>query len=375
MSGRTSRLREAIRLVGLLATACGGRLVTTDGSGSDAPPPPAPSTTAPPQADAGDDGCPHSVEVRGFDLTVDPSAACAIAASAPGCFGFYCQPAAEDCARFCRDPAVNACALPADYASAFKLAQKSDAGTTCPGASSPTLTLHCSVTEVRGTGGNGCPIAGRRPSSWCGDAGSALATPEAYLAECARLEAASVLAFRELAAELESLGAPSRLLAACLEAAVDEERHASLMSQLLGHDRPEVFPSPLPSAAPRAVFELATENAVEGVVREAFGAALTAWCARRATDPAFRAAMAEIAPDELRHAALAFEIGAFLDQKLEASEREEVRHARWAAIHGLRAAFADDPPESLRASVGVPNAAEAREIHAIFERTVWLAEG
>ena len=53
-----------------------------------------------------------------------------------------------------------------------------------------------------------------------------------YLARCAHLEAASVVAFTELAAQLAALGAPAGLVARCRTAATEEARHAAVLGGL-----------------------------------------------------------------------------------------------------------------------------------------------
>jgi hypothetical protein len=130
------------------------------------------------------------------------------------------------------------------------------------------------------------------------------------------------------------------------------------------------------TSAPRArgALELALENAVEGAVRETFGAAVSIWCAERASDPLVRHSMAEVAPDEHRHAALALEIAQFLDERMTPAERDMVRDARHAGLNALRATFSEDPPRELRDIAGLPSAAEAQELFALLERLVWSAD-
>ena len=52
----------------------------------------------------------------------------------------------------------------------------------------------------------------------------------------------------------------------------------------------------------RELEAIAIENAVEGCVRESFGALLATWQAKTAGDARVRAAMKRIARDETRHA-------------------------------------------------------------------------
>src|SRR5207244_2173225 len=120
------------------------------------------------------------------------------------------------------------------------------------------------------------------------------------------LEAASVPAFLLLARDLVVHGAPPALVQAALVAADDEVRHAATMAVLArahGATPPAVELTPTPVRELRA---LALDNAIEGCVREAFAAACAAHQAGAAADPALRTALAAIAVDEARHAALAF---------------------------------------------------------------------
>jgi hypothetical protein len=98
---------------------------------------------------------------------------------------------------------------------------------------------------------------------------------------------------------------------------------------------------------------LAAENAVEGCVREAFGALVAHWQAERAGDPVVRAAKKRIARDETRHAALAFEVDAWAQGRLDAPARKRVSDARARARDDLLAG-ATEPPPVLREAVGLP---------------------
>jgi hypothetical protein len=61
----------------------------------------------------------------------------------------------------------------------------------------------------------------------------------------------------------------------------------------------------------RSLEQLAVENAVEGCVRETYGALLATWQARAAAEPRVRAMMAAVAVDETRHAQLAWDLDAW----------------------------------------------------------------
>jgi hypothetical protein len=200
---------------------------------------------------------------------------------------------------------------------------------------------------------------GRRPAGLLAS-DSASGTPlQVHFAEMARLEAASVAAFRHMRRELVAHRAPKRLVRAAERAARDEIRHARMTGALARRHgavpaAPEVGP-----CAVRSLLEIAIENAIEGCVREAFGALVACWQAQAASDPVIRAAMKRIARDETRHAALAFGVDAWARGRLSASERERVDVARREALSALLSRSNDVPP-SLRGPLGLPGARETR---------------
>ncbi len=222
-----------------------------------------------------------------------------------------------------------------------------------------------------GTGADGCPVDGRRPAG--------LVLPEdvrardrvgAWLARAAWLEAASIHAFVALAAELEGHAAPAGLVRWALASAADEVRHTTMMTRLAlanGARPPAPVVAPI---APRSLVALAIENAIEGCVRETWGAALAAWQAHTARDPAVRAIFAAIAADELRHAALAWAIDRWLAPRLDAADRARVADARATAADDLAAELLHDPDAALLA-LGLPDPIAGRALLARARRTFW----
>lgn len=106
------------------------------------------------------------------------------------------------------------------------------------------------------TMGSGRPFEGFRRARVPG-------SPGAWLAEMARLEAASVFAFDRLARELVAHRAPPTLVAAARRAERDELRHARIARALArrwGHPPEVVTAAPLPVRGLRAIAE---ENAIE----------------------------------------------------------------------------------------------------------------
>src|SRR5262249_32966265 len=125
----------------------------------------------------------------------------------------------------------------------------------------------------------------------------------------------------------------------------------------------------------RTLVEIARENAVEGCVRETFGALVAAWQARAAGDPVVRATMERIARDERRHAALAWEVARWARGRL---GREGLRQVNEAQQEGAAALLAEqqEPPPELAARAGVPRAAVARQLAEAMGRALWQgAEG
>ncbi len=189
-----------------------------------------------------------------------------------------------------------------------------------------------------------------------------------FLARCAHLEAASVFAFRRLAEELRAHGAPAELVARALDAAGDEVRHAAVVAALARAHGAEVEEARVEVLPLRQLVVIARENAVEGCVRETYGALVGAWQAARAEDLALRAAMGPIAQDEARHAQLSHDVHAWLMTQLSPAERAHVNAAKREAIAAL---WGEQPPAYSEA--GLPDAHAARTLLGELERGLWAA--
>jgi hypothetical protein len=224
--------------------------------------------------------------------------------------------------------------------------------------------------EVRATG----ECVGRRPE---GLLSTADAPGESVLgdffAHLAHLEAASVHAFDVLARELAALGAPASLVRKAEEAARDEVRHARQMAGLAR--RFGGMPSePVVEARPqRDLLALARDNAVEGCVRETYGAAVGAFQAARSSDAAVRRIMRGIAADELRHASLAWQIAAWAEPQLSGAEVAELRVLQTRAIAELSAGERGARAPQLLATAGLPDAVQSMELLAALVRDLWPA--
>lgn len=196
-------------------------------------------------------------------------------------------------------------------------------------------------------------IAGRRPPGLVAAAAPVGSPVAVWLAEVARLEAASVPAFVLVARDLVALGAPPALVAAAVRAADDEVRHARVMTALARAHGAEPAAAVVVPAAPRDAYALALDNAIEGCVREAFAALCATHQAAAVRDPVLRDAFAMIARDETDHAALAFAIDGWLATRLDGAARARVAAARGAAFAELAAATPLDG--ALADAIGWPD--------------------
>ncbi len=131
-----------------------------------------------------------------------------------------------------------------------------------------------------------------------------------HFARSAQFEYSSVWTFLRLAAELEAVGAPTHLIAAALDAADDEVRHAEMCAREAGGL--SLAPLSMLAAQPRftqrsphALAILAQEAWAEGCLNE--GAAAEEACiASHEAAGSVRETLATIARDEATHAALAW---------------------------------------------------------------------
>lgn len=204
-------------------------------------------------------------------------------------------------------------------------------------------------------------VHGRRPAALASSRGTERETPiGSFFANAARLEAASVIAFAEIERELRTLQAPFGLLRRVRRARRDEIRHATQMARLAHrYGTPPLRPVAAPR--PRTVFEQARDNAVEGCVRETFGALVAAVQARKARDLKLRRTFRAIARDERRHAALSWDLARFYNTHLRESERREVRAlvtSAWQELERSRHEF----PAMVHDIAGMPEQNVARRL-------------
>jgi hypothetical protein len=192
----------------------------------------------------------------------------------------------------------------------------------------------------------------------------------AYFAEVASLEAASVPAFRRLDRELAQHRAPEALRRRARAAAHDEVRHARAMRRLAQAHGTGPVPVRLAPFTERPLVEMARENAMEGCVRETFGAALALWQAEHATDPEIRKEMRLIAEDEASHAELAWDVAAWAEGECAEGEREAVAAALRQAVADLESAMSVQVPEAAERA-GLPSGAQLRYLFEAVRREFW----
>ena len=211
---------------------------------------------------------------------------------------------------------------------------------------------------------------GRRPAGLVRAAPARASHPAgAYFAEMARLEAASVHAFDRLARELTAHLAPQRLVDAAWESARDEVRHAASAGRLARRFGARPARARV-GAIPKRSLAATRENVVEGCVRETVGALVNTWQATHARDADVRAALAEIARDETKHAALSWEIAAWAERRLKADERKSVKRARRDAMRALADEMARETSMAVRGPAGLPDAYTRRQMFALFSKAV-----
>jgi hypothetical protein len=291
--------------------------------------------------------CQELVVDRDTIVPVAPPVACSVA---------HAKESSGDLAGACRTACANGAITLCDVDATYGLLYAGRGADDCPAVDAGTVDLTCYVTHPT-THDPPCS-AGRRPSGLIDPSNDG--TLAGWLAAASTLEAASVVAFRILARDLERLGAPEHLVRGARRAARQEERHAAIMAclaRLRGREpeRPRVRVVP-----PRDVVAVALDNVVEGVVRETYGAAVNLFSAERAADPELRAAFVAIGQDECTHAAWSFEVAAWSRSRLDESERRLCDDAFRRALAALRREIsADRTSPHLRIPLGLPSTAEA----------------
>jgi hypothetical protein len=214
---------------------------------------------------------------------------------------------------------------------------------------------------------------GRKPDGLLGRATNATPGSELgeHLARVAELEAASVVAFVALRAELRAHGAPPRLLRRLAVAASDEVRHARSMTALACRFGAAPGPRRVRVAAVRPLEAIALDNLAEGCINETWGALVGAHQARRARDAGARQAYAAVSRDELRHAALSWDLHDWLQCRLSPGARRRLRAAAQAQIAKLEASLGSTSSPTLQRELGLPSASVERVLFESLRRGPW----
>jgi hypothetical protein len=223
--------------------------------------------------------------------------------------------------------------------------------------------------------GTSVPCVGRRPDGLREARASRSHSVGEYYASIAHLEAAAVLAFDIIERDLARFDAPHDLRVRVQRARADEVRHASRMAEFARR-----WDTPIPraeaiSATDRTLLAAALENAVEGCVREAWGALSAHYQAGMAREPDAARLWREIAADETEHAELSFALHEWYMSQLAADERDLVEAALQRARLELRAelAFAPAPDAAVLHHAGVPDPACAVALFRELETLVLAA--
>jgi hypothetical protein len=258
-----------------------------------------------------------------------------------------------DCTQICTGPADPA--LQCEVANGFGCDVDAQAFVAPDGAP---IVVECD--KCTGAGRRPAGLVRVRPRRAVGDLG-------AFFAGVAHLEAASVHAFATLADELRAHGAPAELVRAARRSARDEVRHARVMGRIARRHGSE--PPPVRVARPRrrSFAAIAIDNAVEGCVRETFGALLATWQATHAEDERIARAMSRIAADETRHAALAWAIARWMEPRLDKRSRRRLAAARRRAVDTLRRSASAPLRPALVRVAGLPSPCRAsRMLEELF---------
>ncbi len=244
----------------------------------------------------------------------------------------------SDCEALCQDrsgvysvSAVHGCSVPAFHEPTPGAAGAAGGGGELP-VSDPLVVVKCDETYRS-------MCEGRRHATWThGARGTGASALGRWFAEASSAEQGSVHSFLALQKELHGFAAPAKLVTRAMQAAADEVRHARAMRRLA--ERHGGTPVNIPmreQTRARTLLEFAIENATEGCVFESYAAMVASHQAACSTDPVVRAALAEIARDEIQHGQLAWDIHVWCLSRLTADEVRRVDRAMRRALRRLAA--------------------------------------
>jgi hypothetical protein len=220
--------------------------------------------------------------------------------------------------------------------------------------------------------GMALPCVGRRPFGLLSEKGASASPLGDYYASIAHLEGAAILAFDLMAMELKRFGAPPELQLRAKQARADEERHYRQMAAFARREGATVSSVRAVAPSERSLLAAALENAVEGCVREAWGALSARYQAATAADPDARLVWRDVATDESEHAELSLALHDWFMRQLAVEDRKLVEAAMQRARLELRSelAFGTAPHADVARKAGVPQPARAAALFAELERQV-----
>ncbi|HNN96393.1 MAG TPA: ferritin-like domain-containing protein, partial [Pseudomonadota bacterium] len=222
---------------------------------------------------------------------------------------------------------------------------------------------------------SGC-VVGRRPVGLRPAKRDRAPTPSVvgqHLARCARLEAASVTAFLRLHDELAAHGAPQRLLRRIRSAARDEVRHARQTAALAEGHGARPLRSSVRGQRLRSLFYVARENAVEGCVRETYGALVGLWQAGHAADPEIAQHLQRIAQDEIRHATLSWDVAHWIAPRLSVRQMRALSRAQALTLAALERELLTPLEAELVTQAGLPDRVAALSLFQELRARLWPA--
>lgn len=187
----------------------------------------------------------------------------------------------------------------------------------------------------------------------------------------AAAEAASVVAFEQLAEELETHGLCAELVARSRRAAVDEARHYRMAAKLARKFGGTVRCGSVREPSRRNLLELAVANVCEGLVVETLGAAFGWWQAAHAGERSVRRMMEQIAADETEHAVLSWDLDAAMRPRLSASQRAELDAATGQALVSFEEELGASPPAELVDRAGLPSRQVAAAMFAEARKALY----
>lgn len=212
-------------------------------------------------------------------------------------------------------------------------------------------------------------IEGRRPQGYVEP--QVEPTVAGWLTHAADLERVSIDAFQILRRELAHHGAPGDLLDRAARAEADEVRHASVLSALARRAGATALNTTVHHGPVRSLVDIALENAVEGCIRETYGALVAGFQADHARRIDVRRVMQQIYRDETRHAELAWSVHEWIMKRLGAADRARVESAMRAAIAELDVAAASPVADELVDDLGLPPALDARRLVGGLATELW----